>query len=88
MNLNYNPWKIKFSSSSSSSSSLCVSPSPSLSVCLSVCLSVSLWFDVLARSAFDSTTSNTSGDGVTPGMAEPVPLSAGCLYCVTPVSVL
>ena len=40
MNLNYNPWKIKFSSSSSSSSSLALSLSQSIfnDVAVSVCL--------------------------------------------------
>ena len=39
MNLNYNPWKIKFSSSSSLTHTYTHTLSLSLSVCLSVCLS-------------------------------------------------
>ena len=42
MNLNYNPWKIKFSSSSSSSSSLSLSPSLPLSLSPRPLLSLSL----------------------------------------------
>ena len=54
MNLNYNPWKIKFSSSTSSSLSLSLSPRRSLS--LSPTLSLSLCYATVINVCEDNAT--------------------------------